>query len=83
MPINHPLTQHHSFGPDELTVLATTFDAAMLEARRLGGVDPVLLGSRTLMPPSSLFYSARLASRVVRGAEGVAYPACVTILLTS
>ena len=31
MPINHPLTQDYSFGHDELTVFATTFDAAILE----------------------------------------------------
>jgi hypothetical protein len=48
----------------------------------LRGVDPVLLGSRTLMPPSSLFYSTRLASPV-RGTDVVVSPACVTILVTS
>ena len=42
MPINHPLTQHHSFGPDELTVLATTFDAAILELG-LGRTNPAAL----------------------------------------
>ena len=42
MPINHPLTQDHSFGPDELTVLATTFDAAILELG-LGRTNPTAL----------------------------------------
>ena len=42
MPINHLVTQHHSFGPDELTVLATTFDAAILELG-LGRNNPTAL----------------------------------------
>jgi hypothetical protein len=48
----------------------------------LRGVDPVLLGSRALMPPSSLFYSARLASPV-RGTGVVVSQVCPTSLVTS
>jgi hypothetical protein len=31
MPINHLVKEHHSLGPDEVKVLATAFDAALLE----------------------------------------------------
>ena len=49
----------------------------------LRGVDPVLLGSRTVMDaPSSFFYSARLPWSVVRGADVVVFTALVTVLLT-
>jgi hypothetical protein len=50
----------------------------------LRGVDPVLSGPRTVMDaPSSFFYSARLPSPVVRGADVAVLLACATILLTS
>jgi hypothetical protein len=31
MPISHLVKDHHSFGPDEIKVLTTAFDAALLE----------------------------------------------------
>ncbi len=42
MPINHLVKEQHSFGPDELKVLATAFDAALLELG-LGRTDPAAL----------------------------------------
>ena len=45
----------------------------------LRGVDPVLPGPRRVM---RRFYSARLASSVVWGADAAVLLACVTILLT-
>ena len=42
MPINHLLKERHSFGPDEIKVLATAFDAALLELG-LGRTDPAAL----------------------------------------
>ena len=42
MPITHLLKEYHSFGPDEIKVLATAFDAALLELS-LGRADPVAL----------------------------------------
>jgi hypothetical protein len=40
MPINHLVKEHHSFDPDEIKVLATAFDAALLG---LGRTDPAAL----------------------------------------
>jgi hypothetical protein len=42
MPLNHLVKEHHSFGPDEVKVLATAFDAALLELG-LGRTDPAAL----------------------------------------
>jgi hypothetical protein len=42
MPINHLLKERHSFGPDEIKVLATAFDAALLELG-LGRTDTAAL----------------------------------------
>jgi hypothetical protein len=42
MSISHLVKEHHSFGPDELEVLATAFDAALLELG-LGRTDPAAL----------------------------------------
>jgi hypothetical protein len=42
MPINHLVKEHHSFDPDEIKVLATAFDAALLELG-LGRTDPAAL----------------------------------------
>jgi hypothetical protein len=42
MPINHLVKDHHSFGPDEIKVLTTAFDAALLELG-LGRTDPAAI----------------------------------------
>jgi hypothetical protein len=42
MPINRLVKDHHSFGPDEIKVLTTAFDAALLELG-LGRTDPAAL----------------------------------------
>jgi hypothetical protein len=42
MPINHLVTEHHSFGPEEITVLASALDAALLELG-LTRTDPAAL----------------------------------------
>jgi hypothetical protein len=42
MPISHLVKEHHSFGPDEVKVLATAFDAALLELG-LTRTDPAAL----------------------------------------
>ena len=42
MPINHLVKQRHSFGPDEVEVLATAFDAAVIELG-LVRTDPAAL----------------------------------------
>ena len=51
--------------------------------RRLRGVDPVLLGSRTVMDaPSSFFYGARLPWPVVWSADVVVFAVSVMVLLS-
>jgi hypothetical protein len=42
MPINHLVTEHYSFGPDEIKVLASALDAALLELG-LTRTDPAAL----------------------------------------
>src|ERR1700730_15797855 len=49
MPINHLVKEHHSFDPDEIKVLATAFDAALLELG-LGRTDPAARSRNGLWP---------------------------------
>jgi hypothetical protein len=43
MSINRLLKEHHSFGPDEVRVLATAFDAALQELGLVDRSDPAAL----------------------------------------
>jgi hypothetical protein len=74
MPINHPLTQHHSFGPDELTVLATTFDAAILELGLGRTNSTALLVAKRIIALAQ--GGERDPIRLREGSDDLALPSC-------
>jgi hypothetical protein len=68
MPIIHLVKEHHSFGPNEVKVLATAFDAALLELG-LGRTDPAALSvaKRIMALPSAVNSPSTVPAASLRG----------------